>query len=108
MSVDATMAVLYAQTGLGTSLVNAQAVNPQASLAMSRLLAAELAHQEQQQVVKSEAGNQTKLSPEARDGGSAPQFGSRRRHRHVHTNTEPPPESEAASPLVGNFLNIKV
>lgn len=30
MSVDATMAVLYAQTGMATSMVNAAAVGPQA------------------------------------------------------------------------------
>ena len=54
MSVDATMAVLYAQTGLAAPLANAAAVAPQASLAMSRVLAAEMARQQQQQIEKTE------------------------------------------------------
>lgn len=105
MSVDATMAVLYAQTSLATSLSNATAVAPQASAAMSRVLAAAMAKQEQQQVTRTEAGSQAALTPDAEHKGS-PQFGSRRRRR-------PPPEpetpsGEASSPLVGNLLNIKV
>ena len=109
MSVDATMAVLYAQTGMATSMVNAAAVGPQASAAMSRVLAAEMARHEQQQIAKSEAGDKTKLSPDADGGRPTPQFGSRRRKR-------PPPlvpdKDEAPrvpdSPLVGKLLNLKV
>ena len=105
MSVDATMAVLYAQTSLGTSISNAAAVAPQASAAMSRVIAAAMAKQEQQQVARTEPGSQTALTPDA-DHQGAPPFGSRRRRR-------PPPEPEApsgetSSPLVGNLLNIKV
>ena len=105
MSVDATMAVLYAQTSLATSVSNAAAVAPQASAAMSRVIAAALAKQEQQQVTRTEPGSQTALSPDANHQG-APHFGSRRRRR-------PPPEpetpsGETSSPLVGNLLNIKV
>lgn len=106
MSVDATMAVLYAQTSLATSLSNAAAVAPQASVAMSRVLAAAMAKQEQEQVTQAEPGHQTTLTPDA-DHRGAPQFGSRRRRR------PPQPEqkaetSEPTSPLVGNLLNIKV
>lgn len=109
MSVDATMAVLYAQTGLAAPLANAAAVAPQASLAMSRVLAAEMARQEQQQIEKTEPGNKAKLSPDGHNNGD-PQFGSRRRKR-------PPPSAlpeeddvprASASPLVGNLLNVKV
>ena len=50
MSVDATMAVLYAQTNLAANVSNAAAVAPQASVAMSRVLAAAMAKQEQQQI----------------------------------------------------------
>ncbi len=106
MSVDATMAVLYAQTNLATSLSNATAVAPQASVAMSRVLAAAMAKQEQQQVTQAEPGSQTSLSPDA-DHKGAPQFGSRRRRRPPPPEPEPP-VSESSSPLVGNLLNIKV
>jgi len=106
MSVDATMAVLYAQTNLATSVSNAAAVAPQASTAMSRVLAAAMAKQEQQQVAQTDSSHQAALSPDAEKRG-APQFGNRRKRR------PPPPEPEPAtgemtSPLVGNLLNIKV
>lgn len=109
MSVDATMAVLYAQTGMATSMVNAAAVGPQAAAAMSRVLAAEMARHEQQQITKTEAGDKAKLSPDADGGTPMPQFGSRRRKRLP----PPPPDKDEAprvpdSPLVGKLLNVKV
>ena len=67
MSVDATMAVLYAQTGLAAPLANAAAVAPQASLAMSRVLAAEMARQQQQQIEKTEKAE----APTSRPTGAA-------------------------------------
>ena len=108
MSVDATMAVLYAQTGMATSMVNAAAVGPQAAAAMSRVLAAEMARHEQQQITKTEAGDKAKLSPDADGGTPTPQFGSRRRKR-----PPPHPDKDEAprvpdSPLVGKLLNVKV
>lgn len=106
MSVDATMAVLYAQTSLATSITNAAAVAPQASAAMSRVLAAAMAKQEQQQVTQAEPGHQATLTPDA-DHRNAPQFGSRRRRRPPPPEPEAP-SGEATSPLVGNLLNIKV
>ena len=68
-----------------------------------------MARHEQQQIAKSEAGDKTKLSPDADGGTPTPQFGSRRRKR-------PPPlvpdKDEAPrvpdSPLVGKLLNLKV
>ena len=78
MSVDATMAVLYAQTSLGTSISNAAAVAPQASAAMSRVIAAAMAKQEQQQVARTEPGSQTALTPDAdhQGAGALPRFAS--------------------------------
>lgn len=105
MSVDTTMAVLYAQTGLAAPMANAAAVGPQASLAMSRMLAAEMARQEQQQIEKIEKTEEPKITPDGRDQRGY--FGSRRRKR-------PSPASEKedqplqVSPLVGNLLNVKV
>lgn len=108
MSVDATMAVLYAQTSLATSMSNAAAVAPQASAAMSRVLAAAMAKQEQQQVAQAEPGGKTALSPDA-DHHEAPQFGSRRKKRAPQPEEEKDASpGEATSPLVGNLLNIKV
>ena len=70
MSVDATMAVLYAQTSLATPFANAAAVGPQAAVAMSRILAAEMARQERQQVEKiSKPDQQANITDEKRGGG---------------------------------------
>ena len=107
MSVDTTMAVLYAQTGLAAPLTNAAAVGPQASLAMSRVLAAEMARQEQQQVEKTE---RTTEEPGISDDGRGRRglFGSRRRQRLATLLEEEDVPAPAASPLVGNLLNVKV
>ena len=63
MSVDTTMAVLYAQSGL-SNMANVAATAPQASLAMSRVLAAEQARQERQQVEKSDKSEKSNINPE--------------------------------------------
>ncbi|MBQ9453370.1 MAG: hypothetical protein IJU65_08790 [Desulfovibrio sp.] len=105
MSIDATMAVLYAQTGMATSMANAAVVAPQASAAMSRMLAAEMARQEQHHITKSEDSNKMSLTPDA-EQHNAPQFGSRRRRRTPPTTEED--DTPIASPLLGNLLNMKV
>lgn len=105
MSVDTTMAVLYAQSGL-SNMANVAATAPQASLAMSRVLAAEQARQERQQVEKSDKGEKSNINPDRE--GSRGFFGSRMRARHktdISAEEEPP---RATSPIVGNFLNVKV
>ena len=109
MSIDTTMAVLYAQSGLSTAVANAAAVAPQAALALSRVLAAEQARQERQQVEKSEKTDGPGIQPDGHHGSRW--FGSRRwRGRRIALA----PEEEAdeappsASPLVGNLLNVKV
>ena len=105
MSVDTTMAILYAQTGLAAPFANAAAVGPQASAAMSRMIAAEMAKLEQQQVEKIEATEKPNISDNGRQGGKR-QF-ARKRHQHfMQQAEEDPPPSE--SPLVGNLLNMKV
>lgn len=105
MSIDATMAVLYAQTGLAAPLANAAAVAPQASLAMSRVLAAEMARQEQQQIEKTEKTEGPNISPDGRGGAH---FGSRRRRRQPPRDAEEHEARASSSPLVGNLLNVKV
>lgn len=105
MSVDTTMAVLYAQSGL-SNMANVAATAPQASLAMSRVLAAEQARQERQQVEKSDKSEKSNINPDREGGRGA--FGSRMRARQkaIHEPEEDMPAS--VSPIVGNFLNVKV
>jgi hypothetical protein len=102
------MAVLYAQTALATPITSSAAMAPQAALAMSRVLAAEMAKQEQQHVEKTE---KTDASRVADDSGKKRQlpFGSRRSKREPRV--APADEdglAPAVSPLVGNLLNVKV
>lgn len=110
MSIESTMAILYAQTGLAAPIVNATTVGPQAAAAMSRTLAAEMAKQEQQQVNKAEPQAEgAKVSPDAQHQNGGQMFGNRRKRRPF----QPAPEEDdgsrpSGSPLVGNLLNIKI
>ena len=107
MSIDTTMAVLYAQSGLSTSVANAAVVAPQAAVAMSRVLAAEQARMERQQVEKSEKTDGPDIQPDGHHGSS--RFGSRRwRARREATAEEEADDLAPTSPLVGNLLNMKV
>lgn len=107
MSIDTTMAVLYAQSGLSTAVASAAAVAPQASLAMSRVLAAEQARMERQQVEKSEKTDGPDIQPDGHHGSSW--FGSRRWRARKAAQTEEDEEPRpSASPLVGHLLNVKV
>lgn len=105
MSVDATLAVLYAQSGLSTNIANAAMVAPQAATAMSRLLAAEQAKLEREQVEK---GDKTERKNIGKDGGGNRGLFLSRRAR---VNREVMEEEEIAQPksaIVGNLLNVKV
>lgn len=108
MSIDTTMAVLYAQSGLSTSVANAAVVAPQAAVAMSRVLAAEQARMERQQVEKTDKTDGPDIQPDGHHGSAW--FGSRRgrARRALLAPEEPDGDRPSASPLVGNLLNVKV
>lgn len=103
MSVDTTIAVLYAQSGLSTNVANAAMVAPQAALAMTRVLAAEAAMQERQQVEKNEKTEKANIG---KDDGQKGFFQSRLRARREHNNDED--EKLPTTPILGNLLNVKV
>lgn len=103
MSVDTTLAVLYAQSGLSTNIANAAMVAPQASLAMTRVLAAEQARQEREQIEKMEETEETKMDPD-RDGRQ--NFGTRTRAKQKLETIEEPPLT--VTPFTGNLLNIRI
>ena len=110
MSIESTIAILYAQTGLAAPLVNAAATGPQAAAAISRMLAAEMARQEQQQVNKAEPQAEgAKVSPDAQRQNNGQMFGNRRKRRPFQPAPEEDDEARpSGSPLVGNLLNIKI
>lgn len=105
MSVDTTMAVLYAQSGLSNQ-ANAAMVAPQAALAMTRVLAAEQMRQEREQVEKSEKTEEGKIRKD--NGKRRGAFFSRLRVRHGISPDEEPEEPVSQSPTIGNLLNVKV
>lgn len=104
MSVDTTLAVLYAQSGLSTNVANAAMVAPQASLAMTRVLVAEAARQERERVKRNEKTESTNVNPDGRQRGFF-QTRSRARRRQEPEDND---STRAKSPLVGNLLNVKV
>ena len=109
MSIDPTIAVLYAQTGYTARVAHDAATAPQAAGAMSRVLAEEMTKLEQQQVQRMQGSQESRVAADSNSGGGGGQhFGSRRRNRPP----PPPPEDSEPStpqtPLVGNLLNLKV
>lgn len=106
MSVDTTMAVLYAQSGLSNT-ANAAMVAPQAAVAISRALAAEAARQERQQVEKSEKADEAFVRGE--EGSGKGFFQSRLRTRRRQSESSRDEDAlRPKSPIVGNLLNVKV
>lgn len=103
MSVDTTLAVLYAQSGLSTNVANAAMVAPQASLAMTRVLAAEAMRQEMDQVEKTEETEETRLHSDSEGKG-----GTRSRRRGRRKEAELAEEPLRVTPFCGNLLNVKV
>lgn len=104
MSVDTTMAVLYAQSGLSTNVANAAMVAPQAALAMTRVLAAENLRQEREQVEKSEKTENPNIHDE--EGGGSSYFSTaHRKDRHSRPDGDEPLPT---TPFLGNLLNMKI
>lgn len=111
MSIDPTIAILYAQTGYTSRAAHDAATGPQAAIAMSRLLAQEVAKQEQQQVQSLQSAGESLVTKDDREdehGGQGVPFGSRRRNRPPPPELEDDEPSKPDGPLVGNLLNLKV
>ncbi|MBR4741482.1 MAG: hypothetical protein IK079_01095 [Desulfovibrio sp.] len=106
MSVDTTIAVLYAQTGLGTQFAHAAAVAPHAQAAMTRVLALETAKQEQHLIEKTNETEEKTVSKDGRQKQGKQTFGSRRRLRAK--GKEETEETPRTMPYTGNLLNLTV
>lgn len=106
MSVDTTLAVLYAQSGLSNQ-ANAAATAPQASLAMSRVLAAEQAREERYQVEKNDKSEKSNINPD-RHGGRQAFAGRMRARRGIRKEESEEEPFWHVSPVVGHLLNVKV
>lgn len=108
MSLDPTMAILYAQTGYTARVAHEAATAPQTAGAMARVMAEELLRQEQRQVQRMEKGDEPRVAGEGGQHPGQTPFGSRRRNRRAFVPSEETAPEATLSPLVGNFLNLKV
>lgn len=108
MSFDPTIAVLYAQTTYTARFAHDAAVAPQTGSTMSKLIAEEMARQEQQQVQKTEKGGEVLVGKDSGGGSSGHNFGSRRKNRQWEPSPEEDSVPSCETPLVGNLLNVKV
>lgn len=107
MAIDPTIAVLYAQTNFAARFSHDAAVAPHTAAAMSRVMAEEMARQEHQQVQKTEQGGEVQVGKDG-EGSQGHHFGSRRKHRQMAPEPEEETGNSNDSPLLGNFLNVKV
>ena len=107
-AIHPTVALLYAQTSLAAKFANEAVAALATQPEMSKLLAAEMAKQEKQQVQVTQKGDPTgKLIEDGSSGHEHRHFGSRRRQR-----AQPAPEEENAraptNALLGNLVNLKI
>ncbi len=110
MSIDGTMALLYAQTGMAAPLAHNAAVAPQAAHTMTSLLAQETAVLERQQVQKSEHADGASIGDKEERSGQQFSASARRRAQKDDADEAAADDDapEAGSPLLGNLLNLKV
>ncbi|MCR4665685.1 MAG: hypothetical protein K5657_00120 [Desulfovibrio sp.] len=106
MSVDTTIAVLYAQTGLGTQFAHAAAVTPHAQAALTRVFALETQKQEQHLIEKTNETEEKDIKKDGRQKQSNIPFNRRRRMREKKSDSED--ESVHNLPFTGNLLNLTV
>ncbi|MBQ7456677.1 MAG: hypothetical protein IJS54_03620 [Desulfovibrio sp.] len=107
MSVNTTIAVLYAQTGLGTQFAHTAAVTPHAQAAMSRVLALETAKQEQQTVEKSSKSENKGIAKDGHNKNEA-NFAGQRGERQEPDDVFDENDIFCTDPYSGNLLNVKI
>ncbi len=105
MEVNATVAMLYAQTNFTARAAHDASTGPQAALAMSREIANEMAKLENQQVQAPEPSVEARVADNG-DGKGKGNF-AKQQDTHEKEEKEETP-SESSNPTVGNLLNIKV
>ncbi len=107
MQINATVGLLYAQMGMASRVASDAATAPEASLAMARTIANEMAKLEQKQVQAPESSVEARVADDGEfERNSRGQFqGGERQEKEQEPTDEP---SKPSDPLVGKLLNIKV
>ncbi len=106
MEVRATLAMLYAQTNFAARAVHDASTGPQASLAMSREIANEMAKLENQQVQAPDPSVEARVTDEE-NAHSKGQFAHQKNSNSAEEKEEET-SSDENNATVGNLLNIKV
>ena len=106
--IHPTVALLYAQTNLAAKFANETVAALATQPEMSKLLAAEMAKQEKQQVQEAQKGDPSGKLVGDGSGQGHRQFGSRRRQRAHQPLPEENEAREPANALLGNLLNLKI
>ncbi len=107
MQVNPTVGVLYAQMNYASRAASDAAVGPEASLAMSRAIAQEVAKLEQKQVQAPEPTVEARITDEKnQERNSSKEFAE----QENHAQDQDPEENITVSsdPLVGNLINMKI
>ncbi len=108
MQINPTVGMLYAQMGFANRVASDAATAPEASLAMSRVLAQEMAKLEQDQVQAPTATAESRVTDEESNGrGSQGQLAKEQRQKKTQED-DFEEVSVSADPLVGNLLNLKI
>lgn len=107
MGVDGTIAVLWAQTGLGTQFAHTAAVAPHAQAAVSRMVAQETAKQEQHSIEKTSKTEKSLVSKDKEKEKEA-NFGSRSKKKEEPSEEEEELEEILANPYTGILVNMKI
>ncbi len=108
MQINPTVGMIYAQMGFTSRAASDAVTGPEASLAMSRVIAQEMAKLDQDKVHAPDPTLDSRVTDENvnEDGGSR-QFAKDQRQRKSAEN-EQEEVSISADPLVGNLLNMKI
>ena len=106
MGVDGTIAVLWAQTGLGTQFAHTAAVAPHAQAAMSRMMAQETAKQEQHSVEKTANTEKTGVSKDKEKNKDASL--SSKRKKNTDQTAEESLSELFDDPYAGILVNMKI
>ncbi len=108
MQINPTVGMIYAQMGFTSRVASDASTGPEASLAMSRVIAQEMAKLEQDQVQATDASVESRVAnDDFNENGNKGQFAREQRQKKSPDNDQDE-VSVSADPLVGNLLNMKI
>ncbi len=109
MQINPTLSLISAQMGFTSRVASDAATGPEATLAMSRAIAQEMAKLEQDKVQTPDPTTESRVTDENVDeNGHNRQFAREQRGKKEVEEEEEEQVRTSADPMVGNLLNIKI